>query len=51
MNQLVTAGTRSTSPGYTLVYTFGQPSQLQSTHTSPGYTLRGGLAGANGSPP
>ena len=50
-SQLVTAGTRSTSPSYTLVYTFGQPSTLQSTHESPSYRLQGGLVGANGSPP
>ena len=51
MNQLVTAGERSTSPNYTLVYTFGQPSSLQSTHQSTNYTIHGGLIGANGSPP
>jgi hypothetical protein len=51
MNQLVTAGERSTSPNYTLVYTFGQPSSLQSTHQSTNYSIQGGLIGANGSPP
>lgn len=51
MSQLVSSGTRSTSATYLLVYTFGQPSQLQSTHRSASYRLRGGLAGANGSPP
>jgi len=51
MNQLVTAGERSTSPSYTLVYTFGQPSSLQSTHQSTNYTIHGGLIGANGSRP
>jgi hypothetical protein len=51
INQLVTAGTRSSSASFTLVYTFGQPSQLQSTHTSASYRLQGGLVGANGSPP
>lgn len=51
MNQLVTAGQRSSSANYTAVYTFGQPSSLQSTHQSTNYTVRGGLIGANGSPP
>jgi hypothetical protein len=51
MNQLVSAGERSTSPNYTLVYTFGQPSSLQSTHQSTSYTIHGGLIGANGSRP
>jgi hypothetical protein len=51
MNQLVTAGERSSSANYTLVYTFGQPSSLQSTHQSTNYTIHGGLIGANGSPP
>jgi hypothetical protein len=51
INQLVTAGERSSSPNYTLVYTFGQPSSLQSTHQSTSYTIHGGLIGANGSPP
>jgi hypothetical protein len=51
VNQLVTAGERSSSTTYTLVYTFGQPSKLQSTHNSTNYRLQGGLVGANGSPP
>lgn len=51
MSQLVSAGTRTASRSYTLVHTLGQPSPLQSTHVSPGHTLRGGLVGANGSPP
>jgi hypothetical protein len=51
MNQLVSAGERSSSPNYTLVYTFGQPSSLQSTHQSTSYTIHGGLIGANGSRP
>jgi hypothetical protein len=51
MNQLVSAGERSSSPNYTLVYTFGQPSSLQSTHQSDNYRIQGGLIGANGSPP
>lgn len=51
MNQLVSAGERTSSRNYTLVYTFGQPSTLQSTHQSPNYSIQGGLIGANGSPP
>jgi hypothetical protein len=51
VSQLVTAGERSTSRTYVLVFTVGQPSQLQSTHESASYHLRGGLVGANGSPP
>jgi hypothetical protein len=51
MNQLVSAGERSSSRNYTLVYTFGQPSSLQSTHQSTNYRIQGGLIGANGSPP
>lgn len=50
-SQLVTAGDRSTSRSYVLVFTVGQPSKLQSTHESASYRLRGGLVGANGSPP
>jgi hypothetical protein len=51
MNQLVSAGERTASRNYTLVYTFGQPSSLQSTHQSSNYSIQGGLIGANGSPP
>lgn len=51
MNQLVSAGTKASSTNYTLVFTFGQPSTLQSTHDSTNYRLQGGLVGANGSPP
>lgn len=50
-SQLVTAGTRSSSASFTVVYTLGQPSTLQSTHDSANYRLQGGLIGANGSPP
>jgi len=51
VNQLVSAGERTSSRNYTLVYTFGQPSSLQSTHQSTNYSIQGGLIGANGSPP
>lgn len=50
-SQLVSAGARATSESYTVVFTLGQPSALQSTHASPSYRLQGGLMGANGSPP
>jgi hypothetical protein len=49
--QLVSVGQRAASSSYTVVYTFGQPSPLQSTHQSANYRVRGGLIGANGSPP
>src|SRR5262245_34524452 len=39
VSQLVSAGERSTSPNYALVYTLGQPSSLQGTHQSPNYTI------------
>jgi hypothetical protein len=51
MSQLVSAGDRSASANYVLVFTVGQPSQLQGTHQSASYVLQGGLVGANGSPP
>ena len=51
VGQIVSAGNRSTSQSYRLSFTVGQPSQLQSTHESASYRLRGGLVGANGSPP
>jgi hypothetical protein len=50
-SQLVSSGTQMSSPSYTMVYTLGQPTALQSTHSSPSYSVRGGLIGANGSPP
>lgn len=51
VSQLVSSGDRSTSQSYQLLFTVGQPSQLQSAHESASYRLRGGLVGANGSPP
>lgn len=35
-----------TSPGYRLIFTFGQSTQNQDTMASPGYRLRGGLVPA-----
>lgn len=49
--EIVTAGDTAKSPSYTMVFTFGQPTQNQGKTTSPSYSLRGGLAGANGSAP
>jgi hypothetical protein len=49
--QLVSAGTQASSSSYSVVFTIGQPSKLQSTHDSTNYRLQGGLIGANGSPP
>ena len=51
MSQLVSAGERTSSRAYTLVYTLGQPSSLQSIHQSNNYSIQGGLIGANGTPP
>lgn len=43
----VNAGSHEgTSPGYRLVFTFGQSTQNQNTLASPGYRLRGGLVPA-----
>lgn len=51
VSQLVSAGERTSSRAYTLVYTLGQPSSLQSIHQSNNYSIHGGLIGANGTPP
>lgn len=51
MSQMVSAGERAMSESYTTVFTVGQPTKLQSTHTSANYRMQGGLIGANGSPP
>jgi hypothetical protein len=49
--ETVSAGDVATSPGYKMVFTFGQPTQNQGKTTSPGYRMQGGLIGANGSLP
>jgi hypothetical protein len=49
--EAVSAGDVATSPGYKMVFTFGQPTQNQGKTTSPGYRMQGGLIGANGSLP
>jgi hypothetical protein len=48
---MVSGGEVSKSPGYKLVFTFGQSSQNQEKTTSPSYRHQGGLIGANGSLP
>lgn len=48
---VVSAGDRAASPSYSVVYTFGQPTQNQDKSTSPNYRVQGGLIGANGSLP
>ncbi len=49
--ETVSAGQVSKNGSYTMVFTFGQPTQNQGTSTSPGHRLQGGLVGANGSLP
>ena len=49
--ETVSAGQKSSSPGYTMIFTLGQPTQNQGKTTSPGYRMQGGLQGANGSLP
>ncbi len=50
-SQLVSSGQVMSGSRFRMVYTLGQPTQLQSTHSSINYTMQGGLIGANGSPP
>lgn len=50
-SQMVSAGEVASSPGYRMVFTFGQPTQNQGRTTSPSYRMQGGLVGANGSLP
>jgi len=45
----VSAGNVVQSPSYTMVFTFGQPTQHQGKATSPRYRMQGGFVGANGS--
>lgn len=49
--ETVSAGDVASSPGYKMIFTFGQPTQNQGKTSSPGYRLQGGLIGANGSLP
>jgi hypothetical protein len=45
---LVSAGHVVSSPKYRMVFTVGQSSPVQTTVSSPSYTLRGGVIGATG---
>lgn len=49
--QTVSGGNVSTSPGYRMIHTFGQPTVNQGPNVSPSYQLVGGLVGANESLP
>ncbi|HRI66507.1 MAG TPA: hypothetical protein PK156_19800 [Polyangium sp.] len=49
--EIVNGGQFMKSPNYSMVYTVGQPTQIQTTTTSPSYVMRGGLIGATGSLP
>ncbi len=51
VSQTVNSGHLISSPNFRMVFTLGQPSANQSTTTSQNFKLRGGLVGANGSPP
>lgn len=48
---LVNAGGVTKSTNFKMISTLGQPTQNQSTTTSPTYRMQGGLVGANGSLP
>ncbi|WP_437784221.1 hypothetical protein [Sorangium sp. So ce1097] len=50
-SETVTAGEVAKSARYRMVFTFGQPTQNQSTTTSPRYRMQGGLIGATESLP
>ena len=49
--EIVNGGQFMKSPNYSMVYTVGQPTQIQTTTTSPSYVMRGGFIGATGSLP
>jgi hypothetical protein len=48
---IVNGGRYMKSTNYAMVYTVGQPTQIQTTTKSPGYQMQGGLIGATGSLP
>jgi hypothetical protein len=50
-HQIVSAGTQATSESYIMIFTLGQPTKLPISQTSENHAMRGGLIGANGSPP
>jgi len=49
--EIVNGGQYMKSGKYSMVYTIGQPSQVQSTVTSDKYRMQGGIVGATGSLP
>jgi hypothetical protein len=49
--EFVSGGSYMKSTNYSMVYTVGQPTQIQTTTTSPSYRMQGGLIGATGSLP
>jgi hypothetical protein len=49
--EIVNGGQFMKSGKYSMVYTIGQPSQVQSTVTSDKYRMQGGIVGATGSLP
>lgn len=49
--EIVNGGQFMRSANYSMVYTVGQPTQIQTTTTSPSYVMQGGLIGATGSLP
>jgi hypothetical protein len=49
--ETVSGGQHMKSSSYSLVYTVGQPTQIQTTTKSSSYQMQGGLIGANGSLP
>ncbi|WAS96684.1 hypothetical protein [Nannocystis punicea] len=51
ITQTVNSGAVATSPSFRMIFTLGQPTQNQGVYTSSNFRLRGGLIGANGSPP
>jgi hypothetical protein len=49
--EFVSGGQFMKSANYSMVYTVGQPTQIQTTTKSPSYQMQGGLIGATGSLP
>lgn len=49
--ETVSGGQYMKSANYSMVYTIGQPTQIQETTTSPSYRMQGGIIGANGTLP
>jgi hypothetical protein len=51
VSQTVNSGTKAASANFSMEFTLGQPTTNQGVYTSTSFRLRGGLIGANGSPP